>query len=304
MSRKIPCSRKFNPAVMLALLVAAVTAPSGRAAETFEGISVEVVGQGRPVLMIPGLSSGAEVWRETCAALQPQVQCHMVQLPGFAGLPPVKEERFLEGMRDRLLRYVQARGLRQPAVMGHSLGGVLALQMGIARPQAVGPLVIVDSLPFLPAAQNPAATVETVRPMVEGMRAQTQAADETAYRAQSDAVARSMVRTPERVGTVADWSVASNRATTAQAMYELMTTDLRGEIAAIRSPTLVLGAWAAYAPHGATLESTTAIFRTQYAGLEGVRVEVSQSGYHFLMWDDPQWLQAQVREFLALPATR
>ena len=43
----------------------------------------------RPVLMIPGLNSAASVWTETCAALQPGVQCHIVQLPGFAGAPAV-----------------------------------------------------------------------------------------------------------------------------------------------------------------------------------------------------------------------
>jgi hypothetical protein len=29
-----------------------------------------------------------------------------------------------------------------------------------------------------------------------------------------------------------------------------------------------------------------------------VRIEMSEGGYHFLMWDDPQWLQSQVRGFL------
>jgi hypothetical protein len=26
---------------------------------------------------------------------------------------------------------------------------------------------------------------------------------------------------------------------------------------------------------------------------------MSETGYHFLMWDDPQWLQSQVRAFLS-----
>jgi len=31
----------------------------------------------------------------------------------------------------------------------------------------------------------------------------------------------------------------------------------------------------------------------------GDHVEMSEGGYHFLMWDDPQWLQQQVRGFIA-----
>jgi pimeloyl-ACP methyl ester carboxylesterase len=81
-------------------------------------------------------------------------------------------------------------------------------------------------------------------------------------------------------------------------MYELATTDLRDTIAAVRCPVLVLGSWAAYAPYGATMESTADIFRTQYAKLDGMRLEMSEAGYHFLMWDDPKWLHAQVRDFI------
>jgi pimeloyl-ACP methyl ester carboxylesterase len=83
-------------------------------------------------------------------------------------------------------------------------------------------------------------------------------------------------------------------------MYELTVTDLRPELATIKTPTLVLGAWAAFAQYGATKDSVRATFDTQYATLPGVKIELSEGGYHFLMWDDPVWLQGQVRQFLAL----
>ena len=64
------------------------------APQTFRGIKVEVVGEGRPVLMVPGLNSAGETWSETCAALQQDhVQCHIVTLPGFAGQPSAAENR-------------------------------------------------------------------------------------------------------------------------------------------------------------------------------------------------------------------
>lgn len=262
-------------------------------------IAVDVVGTGRPVLMIPGLNSGADTWRETCTALQPDVQCHLVQLPGFAGAPAATHAAFLPAMRDQLLDYVRAQGLDRPAVVGHSLGGALALQMSIAAPGAVGPLVIVDSLPFFPGAMNPAATAEAMRPMAEAMRTQMLAADAATHARGAEAALRGMTRDAARTETLKAWGRASDRATTAQAMYELMTTDLRGELARVESPALVLGAWAAYAPMGSTKESTANIFRTQYAALDGVRLEMSEGGYHFLMWDDPSWVQSHIRDFLA-----
>ena len=289
--------------VLLLSLLAAVAAPfaaSAAAETTFRDIKVEVVGNGVPVMMVPGLNSNADTWRDTCQALQPQVQCHMVSLPGFAGRPAVEGDAFLVPMRDRLLAYIADRKLERPAVMGHSLGGVLALQMALAQPQAVGKLVIVDSLPYFGAAQNPAVAVDSVRPMAEQMRAAMLAQPEATYLAQAEASAKGMVRDPSRWDTLKTWSQTSARTATTAALYDLMTTDLRGDVAAIASPTLVLGSWAAYQPMGSTMESTRAIFAAQYAKLPSVDIRMSKAGYHFLTWDDPQWVQAQVRQFLEL----
>lgn len=292
-------SSKRSSALLLLLLAAPIAANA--ATETvFQGIKVEVVGRGVPVLMVPGLNSNADTWRGTCQALQPQVQCHMVSLPGFAGQPAVEGEAFLVPMRDRLLAYIAERKLQKPAVMGHSLGGVLALQMALAQPQAVGKLVIVDSLPYFGAIQNPAATVETVRPMAEQMRMAMLAQPEAAYLAQAEASAKGLVRDASRWDTLTAWSRSSARSATTAALYDMMTTDLRSEVAAIRSPTLVLGSWAAYQSMGGTMESTRAIFAAQYAKLPGVDIRMSEAGYHFLTWDDPRWVEAQVRQFLEL----
>ena len=38
---------------------------------------------------------------------------------------------------------------------------------------------------------------------------------------------------------------------------------------------------------------------SQYAGLNGVKVSMSQRGYHFLMWDDADWLVNEVKGFIA-----
>lgn len=275
--------------------------PQAQAApERFQDLAVDVVGEGRPVLMIPGLNSGAETWRETCEALRAErIQCHLVQLPGFTGLPAVEGETFLPGMRDRLLAYVETKKLDRPAVVGHSLGGVLALQMAIAKPDALGPLVIVDSLPYMAAAMNPAATPDTVRPMADAMRAQMRASDDAAYAQGAEAAIRNMTHDAARTELLKTWGRQSDRAATTQAMHDMMLTDLRPQLGAVASPTLVLGAWAAYKPYGSTKESTANIFRTQFAKLDGVRVEMSEGGYHFLMWDDPQWVRANIRDFLA-----
>jgi hypothetical protein len=77
----------------------------------FRDLQVDIVGTGRPVLMIPGLNSAGSTWNSTCAALQPGVQCHVLQLPGFAGTPAIATDHYMEAIRDRVIDYVAAKHL-------------------------------------------------------------------------------------------------------------------------------------------------------------------------------------------------
>ncbi|WP_414605995.1 alpha/beta fold hydrolase [Stenotrophomonas pavanii] len=287
--------------VMIGMAMAVLGSGSAHAATGASAgkVQVEVVGKGRPLLMIPGLNSSAEVWRGTCRALK-EVQCHLVQLPGFAGAAPAdpRPADFLPAMRDQLLAYVHDQKLDHPAVIGHSLGGLLGLQMAQAEPTAVSALVVVDALPFLPAARDPSATADSVRPMADRLRSGMLAADAAQWQAQLKAGLPGMTRDPQRQAELGRWGEASDRQTTADAMHAVMTTDLRDSIASITAPTLVLGSWAGYQPMGGTEDSTRAVFQAQYAKLQGVQIAMSAQGFHFLMWDDPRWLHGQVQAFL------
>ena len=284
-----------------ATLPAAAQISAGRPA-AHPSFVVKVVGKGRPVLLIPGLTCPGAVWNETVARYQGQYQCHIISLAGFGGVAaqqPVPAQ-LLQDTRDQLLAYIKAQKLSQPIVIGHSLGGFLALWMAATDPAALGPLEIVDSLPFLPAVQNPAATVETARPQAAQLRQQVSQGHMT-MAAERQMVA-SMVTDTARLTQVARWGLASDPATVGQAMYDMYATDLRADIARIKQPVLVLGTWAAYKPYGATKESTRAIFAQQYAQLPQARIELSEAGRHFLMYDDTAWFFGHTDAFLKQPA--
>jgi pimeloyl-ACP methyl ester carboxylesterase len=254
------------------------------------------------MLLIPGLTCPGAVWNETVANYQKKYRCHVISLAGFGGQAPLQQapEHLLQEVRNQLLAYVHAQKLNKPVVMGHSLGGFLALWMSSTEPTVIGPLIIVDSLPFLAAVQNPNMTMEAARPLAEGMRQQMgQGKMTTAAIRQMSA---GLITDTARISQATRWSVASSPATVAQAMYDLYTTDLRHDIARIQQPVLVLGAWAAYKQYGSTKESTRAIFEQQYARLPQHHIEMSEAGKHFLMWDDQAWFFAQTDAFLKQPS--
>jgi pimeloyl-ACP methyl ester carboxylesterase len=280
----------------LAAAPATVTADNPAAHPSF---TVRVAGKGRPVILIPGLTCPGAVWDETLARYQSRYQCHVLSLAGFGGAPAASGSgtaSFLPAVRDQLLAYIKTQRLDRPAIIGHSLGGFMGLWLSVTQPEAIGPLVILDALPFLAAIQNPATTVETARPMAEGMRQQARAGRMPL--AQQRQMVTSMVTDTAYQSLVARWGQASEPGSVAQAMYEMYTTDLRPELGAVRQPALVLGTWAAYQPYGATLASTRAIFAAQYAQLPQHKIEMSQTGKHFIMYDDQAWFFQQTDAFL------
>lgn len=297
-SVSFPLRRQISTALATLALVC-----TGQASATEATVRLHTSGQGRPVLMIPGLNSAAEVWTETCAQLQPGVRCLMVQLPGFVGSPPMgRLDPYLVQIKSQLQALLKTEAPNGATVVGHSLGGALGLMLAAddRTGTVVRQLVVVDALPFLPGIQNPGATVEQARPMAEGMRSGMQKkADPEQMRAQLTPMMSGMTRQADRVEQLVQWGLASDRNTSAQAMYELWTTDLRTLLPRVQVPTTVLGSWAAYARMGSTLDSTRAIFERQYADLKGVKLQMSEKGYHFLMWDDPGLVLDAIKQAVA-----
>lgn len=269
----------------------AATPSAGRFAPTT--FSVQVRGAGRPYIFIPGLASSGAVWDSVVAAL-PGVEAHVLTLAGFAGVPPVADRPFVGSVAEEVAEYIRANRLHEPVIVGHSLGGTLALLLAADEPGLVGPLVIVDALPFFPAAINPAATVEAMRPQAAMMRDQVARQSQEEFAAGQAAYFPSNITDPRHVAEVQALAALSDPATVGEAMYELLTMDLRPRLAEIRTPILVFGSWVMYGDR----EQIRRNFEAQYAANPGVRIELSEHGRHFLMYDDRETLLRLISEFV------
>ena len=163
-------------AALVAAPMSAVTLPGqavAQAAPTFNSdrLSVEVVGSGPDVILIPGLASSREVWRPLANRLSATHRVHLVQLAGFAGEPwSHGDGPFVEPEVAELARYIAEAGLDRPAIIGHSMGGLSGLLLAQRQPELVGRLMIVDALPFFSVLMGPATTVDSTMARAAGLR--------------------------------------------------------------------------------------------------------------------------------------
>lgn len=254
---------------------------------------VRVTGHGPPMILIPGLASSGDVWATTVAHEQARFTCHVLDLPGFAGRPAIPAP-ILPAVRDALAGYIRDHRLERPVIVGHSLGGFVALDLARSHPDLVGRLVIVDSLPFLPGAFDPSATVETGRTIAASIRTQLAGVTDAAFEQQERAILATMITDPANQEVALGWVMRSDRAAVAEAMAEVLSADLRPALAAITAPTLVLESGGSWGGRDAVEQA----YARQYTGLRGARFAVAGTARHFIMLDDPAFLFAQMDAFL------
>jgi pimeloyl-ACP methyl ester carboxylesterase len=271
-----------------------------QAPEASRAFDVVVVGEGPPVLLIPGLSTTGEVWEGTVEHLKDRYQLHVLTLAGFGGPAPLGEP-FLPTVADALVDYARARQLEKPVIVGHSLGGFLAFAAASRAPGLFGGVVALDGVPFLSALGNPSATPDGLAPQAAQIKAMYATFSAEQLMAQSRLALAGMITDAADVERAAGWAAKSDAAAVGIAVAEMMTTDLRDASKRIDAPVLLMGALGA-APD-AMREAFRAAYRAQVAGVPHATVVFAERAKHFVMLDDPAFVFATIDQFLASVAS-
>lgn len=269
-------------------LGSALAAPTQPVPVADERISVKVEGTGPDVILIPGLASSREVWAGLASTLRQQHRLHLVQVAGFAGSPAVApvDGRVAAPVAEAVADYIRSQHLKAPAIIGHSLGGEVALMLGARHPERVGRLIVVDALPFYTLLINPMATAEAAAPQAAAFRDAMLAAPPAQAEAMQRTAIDRLAKTAEARPALVEAALRSDRKAVADATYELMTTDLRPELARIQAPVEVVYA---YDPlFGIPAASVDALFANAYAGTPHISFKRIDGSFHFIMLDQPQ----------------
>jgi len=287
---------------LLALNVArahAAPAPAAVAAAAevrMDHISIVTMGKGSPVILIPGLSSPRTVWDGGAADLAKTHRVVLVQVNGFAGDDAGANLKpgVLDGIVTDLDAYIAKNKLSGAAVIGHSMGGLVGLMLAKAHPADIGKLMIVDSLPWFGMLFGPTATVAAVEPQAKAMRDQMAAKYGKPDPSGAQAIAAKLALKPTSQTQVATWAAKADIRVSAEAMYEDMTTDLRGDLKDIATPITLLY------PSSAGLPAAMAdpFYKSAYATAPHVTFQRVDDSAHFIMLDQPEVFAKAVAAFV------
>lgn len=272
--------RDFLAGAAAALLIGC-TPTSAPAEASFQPtrFTVEVKGEGPDVVLIPGLTAGPGVWAGTVTSV-PGYRYHLVHVRGMAGAAPGAnaDGAVVAGVADELARYIASRRIR-PALIGHSMGGTLAMMVAARAPEAVSRVMVVDMLP------QPAGLLGGTAQQMGGL------ADRLRDLTASPGGRRLFADLIGSLGT----SGNSDPDVVARAMHELSRLDLTPQLPRITAPLTVV-----YANADATTRARTdSSYTRAYAAARGAEfIRIDGSG-HMIMYDQPRALHQAVRSFLS-----
>jgi pimeloyl-ACP methyl ester carboxylesterase len=270
-------------------------------AERFEvdSMLVERHGQrGRPLILIPGLGSGAWAWQETVRQFSGEHVIYVVTLAGFDGRAPAAGKT-LDNAQMALRELIASRKLAKPVLVGHSLGAALSIAFAEQHSDLIGGVVAVDGLPVFPGIEETPA--EQRAQMSAGVKASMAGASKETFALQQQQYMRGIGTIDmARADELAKLSARSDPATMIDAMAELFVLDLRPGLSNIKVPVLLIAPYfeADATQVGMTREAKTAYYTSLMAGTPTLQVVSIAPSRHFVMFDQPQMLTDALRGYL------
>ena len=252
---------------------------------------IKKTGQGKQaIIFIPGFASSGEVWDETKSKFEKDFTCYTLTMAGFAGAKPQTNATF-KNWETEIASFIKENKIEQPILIGHSMGGGLALAIASDYPELIDKIVVVDALPCLPALMNPAFKSKQNNDCTAMINQMTSMPTDQFYQMQKMSIPRLLEDTSKQE-LVVNWSVKSDRKTFAEMYCDFSNTDLRDKIKNIKCPSLIL--------LESYFKNIKPAIEEQYKNLKTANLQYADKGLHFIMYDDKDWYFTQLNNFITV----
>lgn len=112
------------------------------------------VGDGKPIVLIHGFPLNQNVWTTFSQALAKYAKVITLDLPGFGKSAALKENFSITDVAQRVLDWLDENKVEDPVVVGHSLGGYVALAMAELKPDRIAGFVLFHSTAYADSSEK------------------------------------------------------------------------------------------------------------------------------------------------------
>ncbi len=139
-------------------------------AESGAAVAMDERGTGDPLVLLHGVGTNREVWRHVLGPLAVGNLVIALDVPGFGDSSSAGDGFDLAEVADRIAAAAGARAGRAFDLIGHSLGGALALTLAARHPDLVRTLILMAPAGFSPRGRLLAAVLGQASGAFVGLR--------------------------------------------------------------------------------------------------------------------------------------
>lgn len=254
-------------------------------------IHIETIGEGKPILYLPGFTSPGSVWKETIENINLKGESHLISYAGFNGNAPI-EIPWYDSIKKSLIIYLIDKELVEVTIIGHSMGGNLAVDIAAELPNRVSKIVIVDALSCMRELMMPNVPAQSIQ-YENPYNNQLLEMGNEEFKDMATMMATNMTFNKDKIDTLASWIYESDRKTWVYGYTDLLKLDLRETLHKVKCETLIIGA--SFPNKDVAREN----FEKQYEKLTNKVIKMASDSKHFIMYDQPEWFYNTLNNFLA-----
>jgi pimeloyl-ACP methyl ester carboxylesterase len=251
-------------------------------------VHYEVLGRGRPVLFLHGWMGSWRYWFPTMERVADHFRAYSFDFWGFGESRRQVTPESIQNYSNQVIRFLDELGIDRVLLVGHSMGGMVALKTAIAHPRriarvaAVGAPIVGDSLSWLLKL--------TDQPLLADLFARNRWLRRFAFR-------HFLGETNDpAVNEILDDSVKSSSTTLQRAVASMWRTDLRPELPRLTVPTLIV--------HGGRDEIVHPNQADLFSNVPAAEVVVMPESRHFPFLDEAEIFNEVLLRFLQQDSPR
>ncbi len=245
-------------------------------------------GGGIPVVLVHGYGMSSEVWKKALPLFPPEYRCLAVDLRGFGRSAKPKSGYSCAVLADDIAAFMDAMGISNAVLIGHSFGGLVLQHFAARHPARVTAMVLANTFA---ASLPPKGLSPAVEQRIQGYgsAAQSRAIFAAAIPRYFDAT---NVTTQDIERFIAVGLQAGNPALRETLKANYTTPAIPApQLAAVRAPVLILVT--THDPFG-TFDQASAMSDA----LPNSRIQVLTRCGHSPMWEKPAAFAGTVAEFI------
>ncbi len=251
-------------------------------------VHYEADGRGQPVILLHGWLGSWSYWMKTMAALRSHYRCYALDFWGFGESGKRRDSYQVNDFVNLVDQFMDRLGIEEAPIVGHSMGGTVAISLALTKPKRVQRVIVVGS-PIVGDSLNIFLRLAG-KPWIASIVWQMPTALKLGIRLFSPFVAKDWPQWYQMITRDISQATLPSFFTSINSLHK---TDLRGDLSVITRPIMGI-----YGAGDNVVEPSQADIIVKSVPIS--RIKMMAGSGHFPMLDEPQAFNENLAEFLAM----